>query len=185
MSIILLVLTCCAVKNAEKINSVSNKFFMVISGILFFNYFNVRSRNKYFLSVDLGHHRHDIGHHESIGIRRVQRFAAKLSQAGVMPPFIDGEEQLLAKFARFLLAHVGQHGVLNLLVQLAHGGTVATVYDGQDEPNPWEDDVVIESLAVEGFSGAKLAGEWELCVFDSMGADVGDIVCWTLEVKAN
>lgn len=73
----------------------------------------------------------------------------------------------------------------DLLVQLVHGGVVITVYDGQDESSPWDDDVNLSGHEVDGFLGAPVSGEWELRVFDSMGADVGDVVSWTIHVQTN
>ena len=73
----------------------------------------------------------------------------------------------------------------DLLVQLAHGGVVITVYDGRDASSPWADNVVLDGVEVDGFLGAELAGEWELRVFDTAGADVGEVVSWGLHVETN
>ena len=73
----------------------------------------------------------------------------------------------------------------DLIVQLVHGGVALTVYDGQDASSPWEDDVAISDQLVDGFMGAEIEGQWELRVFDSMGADIGKLVSWSLKVQTN
>ncbi len=73
----------------------------------------------------------------------------------------------------------------DLLVELKHGGIAVTVYDGRNESSPWNDDVSLSGLEVDGFLGAPLEGDWELRVYDSAGWDVGNIVKWGLVVETN
>lgn len=73
----------------------------------------------------------------------------------------------------------------DLVIQLAHGGVVMTVYDGADAETPWADDVVLDGVNVDGFLGADLAGEWELRIVDTYGADVGSLLSWGIHVETN
>lgn len=71
----------------------------------------------------------------------------------------------------------------DIRVELAHGGVVVTVYDGAAAPSPWEDGVSLEGVEVDGFLGAPFAGDWELRVIDTMGADVGRLTMWSLQAE--
>lgn len=71
----------------------------------------------------------------------------------------------------------------DLLIQLRHGSGIATIFDGQNEANGWEDNVEISGAAVEGFLGAKVEGEWELLIVDNASVDTGSLKSWELKIE--
>lgn len=73
----------------------------------------------------------------------------------------------------------------DLTIELRHGGMSFNVFNGAAEGNPSSDDVTLDGKVVDGFEGSNLSGDWELFVTDSMGADVGRVVEWSLDFKVN
>ena len=71
----------------------------------------------------------------------------------------------------------------DLVVQLRHGSAVVTIFDGQNDANPWSNDLIISNQAVEGFLSTPVAGQWELIVTDYGDLDTGSIIDWKLNVQ--
>ncbi len=71
----------------------------------------------------------------------------------------------------------------DLSIELRHGGISITVFNGIEEPNGSDDDVMLDGKTIDGFEGSNLSGDWELFVVDGAGADVGRIVEWSLDFK--
>jgi subtilisin-like proprotein convertase family protein len=70
----------------------------------------------------------------------------------------------------------------DLVIELRHKDVTALVYNGQDEDQPWTDDVSIDAKAIEGFGGMNAKGDWDLIVTDNAGRDVGALSNWTLDI---
>ncbi len=71
----------------------------------------------------------------------------------------------------------------DLVVQLVKNGFVVTVFDGSEVDRPWDDDLVLEREAVDGFEGQEMSGEWTLQVFDTLPFDTGHLNEWTLHIN--
>ena len=69
----------------------------------------------------------------------------------------------------------------DIYLELRHGGVSINIFNGHEVDSPWEDNITLEAVEVNGFEGANLAGDWELFAVDTYGYDVGQIMNWSID----
>ena len=81
------------------------------------------------VAVDGAHLRREVGQDEELRVLRAYLLAPLVRKRHLARPLVDREEQVLLELARVLLAHLGEHLQLDVLVHLAHLGVLEEVHE--------------------------------------------------------